>query len=435
MGLVAVMMRLLAVALVAAALMPRGFLGHYRVIVLLFPGVELQTLGRTSAGAASSNLSRALAAATRGPLRAGVRINHERWSELFSGVSSLERARRACAGSDEDEWLWRWAAARGAGALAVNVPSATEVTEPGLRVVPAGSTADGFVGGSAGIVVTLRDLVGSSLPHQYQPAVARAGRAAGTLASGHWSAWIETRGEPDGRSNGVFRIYRLDSERYYFTPVYRVFGGGGLDESAYVSVDPSWAHSPPPTSDFFLKHLIEISQKRLELALSGDWEDARLVVYVDPLVANVRFAYSGGEDEELEQRVIKGAYSVLDRRVGEILGSYGREETCLILLVDEQEEGRVGHDGYFVISCVPSGEGSRELRAIDLFPTVAYLLGLPAPENLEGEVPSWLRLSRWRYGASSHARRVPPVSRGVRPLDAAAMEQAGALLSLQTTLR
>ena len=139
---------------------------------------------------------------------------------------------------------------------------------------------------------------------------------------------------PDGR-DGVFRIYRLDQDTAYLSPVYRAatparrYVPGVGEHLLYVPDDPAWTVDSTRLRDYFYRHVRDLTAVRAELAVdlaAGRWP---LLVYFDPLLGLVEQAYCANGQQPDD--IARDAYATVDARIGALAQAAGPETAIVVV--------------------------------------------------------------------------------------------------------
>jgi hypothetical protein len=435
---VSLVFRLFAAVLLVAALIPRGSTRHDRVLVVALDGVRLAKLRELVGAGRMPHVAAVLSSAEGGGLYGGSRRDPRGfWRSAFSGVAWTEV-------DDAVDYVWERAADAGLRAAVVALPETREVLSPATLVLPGADEVTGFIGDSAGRVVKLAAVRRGSLGWPYQAAAERVAGEIADLSPGDASEWIRLQlPEPDGRG-GVFRVYRLERDSAYVTPVYRsakpagdyVRGMGA--RLVYVADDPSWSARSSRLRDYY-RHARDLTAVRAELAAGlarGRWP---LLVYFDPLPALVEPTASAGGRQRAA--LARDAYETIDARVGALMAAAG-PRTAIVLLGREPQSRRSRRDdakqtrrpstGFLFVgdgASVSTGKVGEPEHLERVARTILQLIGV---DSATGEPPieaMAARFSRGRRAMGANESR-PALDLGV-PLTADSLRSLG-LLSQST---
>ncbi len=375
-----IFLRILAVALVVVALLPRGVERHDRVLMVAVEGAALAEIERQiSAGhlpmfarLISSGIVRSVTAAGSSP--------DLFWQRVFAGATS---------GSDGS-------ASRGTrfwDSLAVNdslilvhVPRAEPTDYPGAVVLAGAHELHGFVGDNVGVVERYQRLVRGDLNWPHDAASAQVAEVAERLRPGEISDWIEVEQEaPDGRV-GRFNIHRLDDDQVFLSPVYRVSAvPSSENEAVYIADDPTWASDSERLAEYYPTHVRELARVRgVAAAQAAGREGWRLMVYFDSTIALIRHALASAESADGRQ-VIADAYVELDQRLARVVEVAGPGTAVAVVGFESATEaassdaadGNLSSSGFLLLA---PGEGREDGRAVSpeqVEASMRYLVGLP----------------------------------------------------------
>jgi hypothetical protein len=179
--------------------------------------------------------------------------------------------------------------------------------------------------------------------------------ATDTLEVGQASEWLDVQQpQPDERS-GKFRIYRLEEDAFYLTPVYRRVSDlppatvsstapeDDLIASLYVADDASFTAASSRVLDYLLPHAGDVSRDRAEAArrlATGPWQ---LMVYFETLLRTGYGVHAALLDVSEEGGVptaddLIDQYSQVDAAIGRMLEAAG-PGTLLVVLTREPADG------------------------------------------------------------------------------------------------
>ncbi len=172
-----------------------------------------------------------------------------------------------------------------------------------------------YLGDSAGSRLSAQEIRRGDWPWPYDGDSERLSAAARQLQPGDWTDWIPAGPEArqSGGRVGFCRVYRVEKDYYYLTPLY-----SGESPPHVPWPVPSWVEKDPPSTDFFFRHLVDVSAPSAESETEPvpSVEDPRFVVLVDPLLQSVLQAYGEATDEEGLARSLRDeAMRVVDKRL------------------------------------------------------------------------------------------------------------------------
>lgn len=321
--------------------------------------------------------------------------------------------------------VWEITSERGLSTNVFNVPSTFPPIEIRGVMVSGFPLGGATLGGNTGAVATLATLGEKSVGPHHQANAEIIRKNIEGLEEGRWSAWftVNIRGRPSWQA--LMRAKKLDGDKYYLSPIYRVDDqlvlthpadlrarlGAVLGERPYIPEGPGWSkHAEPDTPKYLFEHLVQVSEIQTDTVTAfagGDW---RLFVYVNTLVDRVchpYWAYAHADDyddlpPQLAERygfAVKAAYREADRQLGQVLAAVS-EPTYVVLASDHGFHSNEGnkrqyigtHDlaGIYLVAGpgieAPDQTPSREANIEDIAPTLLYLLGLPVAEDMAGRV-------------------------------------------------
>jgi hypothetical protein len=172
-----------------------------------------------------------------------------------------------------------------------------------------------YLGDSAGKRLSALEIRRGDWPWPYDGNPERLTAAARQLEPGDWTDWIPAGPEAgqSGDRAGLCRVYRVEKDYYYLTALY-----SGESPPHVPWPAPSWVEKDPPSTDFFFRHLVDVSAASAEIDTEtvAPVEGPRFVVLVDPLLQSVRQAYGEATDEEgLARSLGDEALRVVDKRL------------------------------------------------------------------------------------------------------------------------
>ncbi|MEO2137464.1 MAG: hypothetical protein ABGY28_08430 [bacterium] len=184
-------------------------------------------------------------------------------------------------------------------------------------------TGSSYLGDSAGTRLSDLEIRRGDWPWPYDGDPKRLTAAARLLEPGDWTDWIPAGPEAgqSGDSAGHCRVYRIEKDYYYLTPLY---SGDSPPHVPWPA--PSWVEKEPPSTDFFFRHLVDVSAASAESETEPipAVEGPRFVVLVDFLLQSVMQAYGEATDEEgLARSLNDEALRVVDKRLSNQLLTMG----------------------------------------------------------------------------------------------------------------
>jgi len=381
------------------------------------------------------------------------------WTTIFTGKEPPEHGIDGWASSTSThrrtKALWNILDDRGFESIVINVPGTwppEEIKGGMLSGFPASGV---HVGGGTGVIVAASDLANGKLPSPYRTAAAEIAERGAGLEVEQWSGWMQVGEQGEEAWEGVFKIKRLDKERYYLSPVYRADDRIAISAPRklkqeltislgfpYILEGPGWGNWREDDQPAYLyEQLVEISRLQTRAALlllERPWE---LFIYVNTLTDRVQHPYwSFMEpqhftpiDPEMIRRYgtkVTDAYEEADRQLGEILSRTG-SDTYVVVVSDHgfraspSPDRHIGeHDrrGVYLIA----GPGISHARGtpaklVDVTPTLLYLLGQPLAQDMPGKVIPMVRSQLAHptskiptYERTSGQAETEPVGEGVR---------------------
>ncbi|MEE8311332.1 MAG: hypothetical protein V3R77_03680, partial [Candidatus Binatia bacterium] len=197
------------------ALLPRGVARHERVLVVALDGVRLDEIEAGVRNGSMPYFAGLLESGLLRPLDARGLDASSYWRTVFSGAPDDRR------GTAGDPRFWDALAVDDALVL-VHVPETRPGDYPGAIVLPGADETAGFVGDNLGTLANYQRLSRADIDWPYAAAASRVAESVEELEPGDGSDWIEVvQPRGDGRK-GRFRLYRLDENVVYLSPVYRL---------------------------------------------------------------------------------------------------------------------------------------------------------------------------------------------------------------------
>ena len=253
-----------------------------------------------------------------------------------------------------------------------------------------------YLGDSAGRRLSALEIRRGDWPWPYDGDPERLTAAARQLQPGDWTDWIPAGPEAgqSGDRAGLCRVYRVEKDYYYLTPLY-----SGESPPHVPWPAPSWVEKDHPSTDFFFRHLVDVSSASAdsETETVAPVEGPRLVVLVDYLLQSVLQAYGEATDEEGLARSLRDeALRVVDKRLSlQLLTMGGRfcqvviggtAEAPLLWTNCPGEQCRPPKDGSpWLRACLQArlgfDTGAGNVAAVDSSTVAASTQGQPAVEE------------------------------------------------------
>jgi hypothetical protein len=388
--------RLAAVTLLIATLFVRTGSPQDKVLVIALEGARLGDIRSLADRGAIPRLADLIDSGVGGSILGGNTQDRSwYWEAVFATARRLP-------GGVSGRPVWELAADAGRPSVVVNVPGTQRLDLDGLVVLPGADAADGFIGDNTGRVVSIAPAASERFAWPYTAASEETDRWLESLTSGQTSEWIEVQEPPPDDRRGFFRIYLLDRDTAYLTPVYRrVYSatdvGVGHGNLRYVADDPSWATVSSRIGDYYARHLRDVTASRSEVArelAAGDW---RLFVYFETLLAPLHHV-SAAPDRTPADGGMTGApdrsawldadYREVDHRVGQLVDAAGSATLVILLGSDAESPGRAANarasvpassaTGFFFASNGRGASASLDVPLDRIAPTILRLIGIDA---------------------------------------------------------
>ena len=391
---------------------------HRRVVVLAAPGMEFSVVQELAAGSRLPTLAALLERAVVGPVQAAgeVQVN-----DLYRAL--LGRLVFSRPGANSLRWEVLAPGLSLHKAVVAGVPGVVEGGGGPLVVFPGPHPAQGFVGDSVGVRVTMREASAGKLPWPHQPAAEAAAEAVEELQVGSWTQWIPVPGDDDAEKPdaalGWFKVYRQSRTSLYLTPVHRV-----VAISAGVDRDPSGDTIPYMTESWAVamedeelraalyaeaEREAELRWRAVERLVATDWE---VFVLHDPVVAqaNERSSLIESEDVDVEE-VRARAYELLDSRLAVLMGA---DAATVVLLVGQAQQGSSADSpgGEYAVAGTWGKRVAWPIVSSDL-PAILYHLAGVRGERTGGKIPAPVQAQysalavRGAQAASSQGKTLP----------------------------
>jgi len=332
------------------------------------------------------------------------------WTTLFTGVPpaqhGVENWALAGSGYRKVPALWSRLDAAAKPSVLVNVPGTwkAERLEHGVIVADLGM-ARGYVGGAGG--GAFFDVGAAALPQPYEKLLNLLRLVAPPLAVGEWSDWVDVAEE--GLEPSVLKVKRLDDTRAFVSPMYPVDLGAWAiwpkevaDELSgylgvpYIREGPAWsAYGDGEIPGIFADHLAQTTAVQVAAAHRLlKMKPADLFVWVDPLPDRIEHAYWSEHDptqtpdldparRARHRERVRNAYRDADAHVGDFVA---HAPNSWIVVVSAHGFGpSPGHPrgdharaGMLIVSGPGLTGDAGEIPLVDVAPTLACLLGVPA---------------------------------------------------------
>ncbi len=381
------------------------------------------------------------------------------WTTIFTGKEppehGIDRWENSTSTHRRTKALWNIVGDQGLTTIVINVP-ATWPPEEINGCMLSGLPVNGVhVGRGTGVIVDAPDLASGKLPDPYRTAAGGIAERAAGLEVEQWSGWMRVAEQGEKAWEGLFKIKRLDEDRYYLSPVYRADDKIAISAPRelqrelkislgfpYIPEGPGWGEWRGDDQPAYLyDQLVEISRLQTRAALlllERPWE---LFIYVNTLTDRVQHPYwSFMEpqhftpiDPEMVRRYgtkVTDAYEEADRQLGEILSRMG-SNTYVVVVSDhgfrpspspDKHIGEHAMAGIYLIA----GPGLSQARGkpaklVDITPTLLYLLGQPLAQDMRGKVIPTVKhqlahpISQIAtYERTSRQAETEPVGEGIR---------------------
>jgi hypothetical protein len=286
--------------------------------------------------------------------------------------------------------LWSVLARSARASIIVGVMGTDSSQTNGAAIVlPGPNPAKGFLGSNLGLTTNIDRLARGDAPWPYSVAAAELTAARAEVSIGGTSSWVELSA-PDESSrrsrSGLARVYALDEETVYVTPVYTRYAAPTVSNSEpYVADDPSVVVVSSRAEEVLPRHASDLARTRValatELAAERRWD---LLVYVDRQIAISDGIERGSSRDPVAQHSVvsptassaKEAYIDVDRSMSDILAVAGASAVVLVVGVhDEPTQAEVV--GWYAIASPIVAAAPLRSTVDELGATIEYLLALP----------------------------------------------------------
>ena len=240
------------------------------------------------------------------------------------------------------------------------------------------------------------------------------------LEIGKWSPWMDGKVASKPTFRGSMRMYRLSADEFYMTPLYRTDDGLLVSEpktlraeistkigEPYIPEGPGWSRwADEHTPEVLYQHLEQVFSIQSKAALEyagGDWD---LFLYVMTFVDRISHPYWGyghpesfpGMDPAKAKKfasAVPDSYRRSDEEIGKILAKAGGNPYVVVVSDHGFQAssdpakaiGTHNPSGIYLVS----GPGITPKAGLpkfieDVTPTILYLLGLPAGQDMDGRL-------------------------------------------------
>jgi hypothetical protein len=367
-------MRLGALAMIAASFFVARGTAHDRVMILVLEGAPMAEVRALARAGHLPVLESSLAGGIGGEI-----VSAREVASTDALLRSLLEV-RPLVGSDDGlrpSLAWDELEKRGRPYALIGVQGTVFVDED-RRVVLAGpDVASGFIGSNTGLILNKRTVTRGEVPWPYSTAKDVLAEAVRDLSRDRESSWITWTGDPAGEGReGVFRVQVLDRDTMFVTPIYTRYRRLPADsESLYVADDPARVITSSRTSEYLSGHVGRLSEARADAALHvaarTDWD---LFVYVDRRLA----VFERGADRSLDDMSaeLTAAYVDLDQTFGELATIAGGRTVILVVGLDVVSRRDDEPLGWLSVANVVGDLSSwGPLAGSEVAATVSYLLG------------------------------------------------------------
>ncbi len=385
-----ILLRVVAPSLVALAFAMLARAPHEKLVVLITDGARLDFV-RSLSNANDTPFWAAVATSTlTGELVASGDVRS--FDSVVARIVGHESVSMTLTG-DGGTPLWSVLARSARASIIVGVVGTDSSQTNGSAIVlPGPNPAKGFLGSNLGLTTSIDRLARGDAPWPYSVAAAELTAARSEVSIGGASSWVELSA-PDKTSrhprSGLVRVYALDEEAVYVTPVYtRYTAPSGSTAEPYVADDPSVVVVSSRANEVLPRHASDLARTRVELAseLAAErrWD---LLVYVDRRIAiSDGIERASSRDPAAQHSVVSptassailgaAAYMDVDRSMSDILEVAGPSAVVLVVGVhDEPTQAEVV--GWYAIASSTTVAAPLRSTVDELGATIEYLLALP----------------------------------------------------------
>jgi hypothetical protein len=346
------------------------------------------------------------------------------WSTIFTGRPHSEHGINSWKTSQSThrkvKALWEIASDLDLVSKVVNVPStwpAEEIAGEMLSGFPLSGTT---LGGNTGHVVTVDTIGARENAPGIRMNIELLRKEFEKLEENAWSGWIDLALKNQPKLRATVRVKRLDSGKFYITPVYRTDDGVVISypqelraaiqnnlDGPYIPEGPGWSkYAEDDTPKYLYEHLLQVADLQTDGVMEiirSPWD---LFIYVNTLVDRVShpyWAYSRPGDfvgmdldkAKLYGSAVADAYRETDRQLGEVLAGIDGEHYTVIVsdhgfksaANNKLLVGAHHFDGVYLVSGPGLiGEDGPRANIEDIAPTLLYLLGKPVADDMAGRV-------------------------------------------------
>jgi len=369
---------------------------HEKLVVLFLEGAQL-------------DIARKVSAENDSPFFAAVAASTVAGELVASGdVRSLDSVVARIVGSASDGVVQTgasstpiWSALERAARASIIVGvSGTERAETNgtAIVLPGPDSALGFLGSNLGWTTNVDRLSRGDVPWPYSIDATRLVAARAEISVGEATPWIELSVPVENSRDskrGLVRVYALDEDAVYVTPVYtRYRAGTASTPEPYVADDPSLVVLSSRAGEYLPRHASDLARNRVaratELATERRWD---LLVYVDRRIAisaKIERAGSSTPSEQDDVATSMGssasltttAYLDVDRSMTEMLEVAGPSAVVLVVGIhDAPTRGDVV--GWYAVASSTANATHSRSTVDELGATLEYLLALPRARSAE----------------------------------------------------
>lgn len=363
---------------------------HEKLVVLFLDGAELDVVRSISAENETPFLSAVASSSLAGELEASGDVRS--FDSIVARIVGNANDTAAEIGPSSTP-LWS-ALERGARAsIIVGIGGIKREEVGGAAIVlPGPDPAGGFIGSNLGLTTNVDRLSRGDAPWPYSVDPTRLLAARAEISVGEVTPWIELSVPVDDSRDskrGLVRVYALDEDTVYLTPVYaRYRAGTAATPEPYVADDPSLVVLSSRAGEYLPRHASDLAQTRValatELAAERRWD---LLVYVDRRIAiSAKIESDGSTGPAAEEFVAtsadrstgltRAAYLDVEKSMSGMLEIAGPRAVVIVVGIHGTPT-RSDVVGWYAV--VPSTTAAAPSRATvdELGATLEYLLALP----------------------------------------------------------